>query len=293
MRDRQIRHSSEKRTAPPEGRCGEAPAQRRGRGQQRGTPGHGRREHSQLPVELEVVELEPSQRCCPRCGKEYRGGAGSEQSQTLEIEVRAYRRVIRRPRYRRSCECGSEPRTITAAPAPPLIRGGMLGISVWVTILLDKYLLQRPTYRLLQDLRGHGLDLAQGTVTDGLPRLAPLFTPLYEALIERSRLAAHWHADETRWQVYETNSEKASYRWCLWVFQSREVVVYTLDPTPAARVAQGALCGRSGRHRERPPALLLQQPGQGRCVADRVLLGTREARLYPAGQGAGGAPRLG
>ena len=194
-------------------------------------------------MELEVVELEPSQRCCPRCGKEYRGGAGSEQSQTLEIEVRAYRRVIRRPRYRRSCECGSEPRTITAAPAPPLIRGGMLGISVWVTILLDKYLLQRPTYRLLQDLRGHGLDLAQGTVTDGLQRLAPLFTPLYEALIERSRLAAHWHADETRWQVYETNSEKASYRWCLWVFQSREVVVYTLDPTPAARVPKEHFAG--------------------------------------------------
>ena len=93
-------------------------------------------------MELEVVELEPSQRCCRRCGKEYGGGAGSEQSQTLEIEVRAYRRVIRRPRYRRSCECGSEPRTITAAPAPRLIRGGMLGISVWVTTLLDKYLLQ-------------------------------------------------------------------------------------------------------------------------------------------------------
>ena len=76
----------------------------------------------------------------------------------------------------------------------------MLGISVWVTTLLDKYLLQRPTYRLLEDLCGHGLDLAQGTVTDGLQCLAPLFTPLYEALIERSRLAAHWHADETRWQ---------------------------------------------------------------------------------------------
>ena len=198
-------------------------------------------------MELEVVELEPSQRCCPRCGKEYGGGAGSEQSQTLEIEARAYRRVIRRPRYRRSCECGSEPRTITAALAPRLIRGGMLGISVWVTILLDKYLLQRPTYRLLEDLRGHGLDLAQGTVTDGLQRLAPLFTPLftplYKALIERSRLAAHWHADETRWQVYETNSEKASYRWCLWVFQSREVVVYTLDPTPAARVPKEHFAG--------------------------------------------------
>jgi hypothetical protein len=31
-------------------------------------------------------------------------------------------------------------------------------------------------------LRLHGLDLAAGTVADGLQRLALLFTPVYEAL---------------------------------------------------------------------------------------------------------------
>ena len=45
-----------------------------------------------------------------------------------------YRRVIQRQRYRRSCECGSAPRTITAPPAARLISGGILGISVWVTV---------------------------------------------------------------------------------------------------------------------------------------------------------------
>ena len=59
------------------------------------------------------------------------------------------------------------------------------GISVWVTVLIE-YLLYRPTYRLLADLRAHGLDLAQGTVTDGMRRLAPLFAPLREALISRT-----------------------------------------------------------------------------------------------------------
>ena len=242
LRDRQLRHSSEQRRSP-EGRNGAAAAKRRRRGQQGGARGHGRREHNQLPVELEVVELEASQRRCRKCGKEYGAAAGSEQSQTLEIEVRAYRRVIKRQRYRRSCECDGTARTIAAPPPPRLISGGILGISVWATVLLDKYLLQRPTYRLLEDLRGHGLDLAQGTVTDGLQRLAPLFTSLYEALIERSRLATHWHADETRWQVYETTAEKASNHWCLWVFQSREVVVYTLDPTRAARVPKEHFVG--------------------------------------------------
>jgi len=243
LRDRQLRHRSEKRTKPAEGRSGAVPVERRRRGQQSGAPGHGRREHSQLAVELEVVELEHSRRRCRKCGSEYGAAAGSERSQTLEIEVRAYRRVIQRQRYRRSCECDNVAPTITAPPPARLISGGILGISVWVTVLLDKYLLQRPTHRLLEDLRGHGLDLAQGTVTDGLRRLAPLFTPLYQALVERSRLARHWHADETRWQVYETTAEKASHRWCLWVFQSREVVVYTLDPTRSARVPKAHFAG--------------------------------------------------
>ena len=70
---------------------------------------------------------------------------------------------------------------------------------------------------------------AQGTVTDGMRRLAPLFAPLREALIARSRTGQHWHADETRWQVFEANSEDACQRWCLWVFRSAEVVVFTLD----------------------------------------------------------------
>ena len=152
----------------------------------------------------------------------------------MEIEVRAYRRVIKRQRYRRSCQCAAALRT--APPPSRLIPKGILGISIWVTVLIDKYLLYRPTYRLLEDLIGHGLDLAQGTVTDGLRRLAPLFTPLREALIARSRTAEHWHADETSWQVFEQSSEEVCQRWCLWVFWSAEVVVFTLDPTRSARV---------------------------------------------------------
>ena len=39
---------------------------------------------------------------------------------------------------------------------------------MWVEILLDKYLSYRPTERLLASWRMLGLDLAPGTVTDGL-----------------------------------------------------------------------------------------------------------------------------
>ena len=227
------RRGSEKRTRSA-GTEAAAAAPRR-RGQQPGAAGHGRRQHGHLPVQVEAHDVEPERRRCPACGDEY-GAHGSEDSEQLEIEVRAYRRVIKRRRYRRSCQCAAAPRLLTAPAPPRLIPKGILGISVWVTVLIDKYLLYRPTYRLLADLRAHGLDLAQGTVTDGMRRLAPLFAPLREALIARSRTDQHWHADETSWRVFEANSEDACQRWCLWVFWSAEVVVFTLDPTRSARV---------------------------------------------------------
>ena len=149
------RRGSEKRTRSAGTEAAAAVPRRRG--QQRGAAGHGRRQHGHLPVQVEAHDVEPELRRCPACGEEY-GAHGSEDSEQLEIEVRAYRRVIKRRRYRCSCQCAAAPRLITAPAPPRLIPKGILGISVWVTVLIDKYLLYRPTYRLLPDLRAHGLD---------------------------------------------------------------------------------------------------------------------------------------
>ena len=172
--------------------------------------------------------------------------AVGEDSEVLEVEVRAYRRLIKRKRYRRTCQCTGARRVVTAAAPPRLIPKGILGISIWVMVLIDKYRLYRPTYRLLEALRIHGLDLALGTVTDGLKRLAPLFAPLREALRARSRTADHWHADETSWYVFEATGEDAGYRWCLWVFWCREAVVFKLDQTRSARVPKEHFAGVAG-----------------------------------------------
>ena len=194
---------------------------------------------------MEHHKLEPSARCCPKCGGEY-GAAGSEDSEVLEIAVRAHRRVIKRQRYHCSCGCAGVPRVVTAPAPSRLIPKGILGVSIWVQVLLDKYRFHRPTYRLLEDLSTHGLELAQGTITDGLKRLAPLFAPLREALIGRNRLDDHWHADETGWYVFEATDQEAGQRWCLWVFWCREAVVFTLDRTRSARVPKEHFAGVAG-----------------------------------------------
>jgi transposase len=205
----------------------DAPPQRP-RGQQRGQPGPRRRDHSHLPVIVEDREIPGAQCHCQRCGRPFAPVSGTEDSTLLEVEVRAHRRLVRRHRYRPTCACGAHPGIVTAPPAPRVIPKSILGVSVWVSVLLDKYLSYRPTYRLLAELRTHGLDLALGTLTDGLQRLGPLFEPIYQALADHSRRQPLWHADETRWQVFATVEGKVGFRWYLWAFHATEVVVFVL-----------------------------------------------------------------
>jgi transposase len=204
------------------------PPPSRTRGQQRGRKGPKRRDHSHLSAVVEDHEL-PAEQCrCSRCGQPFDDFPGTEDAIILEVNVRAHRRVIRRRRYRPTCSCAAHPGIVVAPPPPRLIPKGILGVSIWVDLLLDKYLFYRPTYRLLADWATHGLDLSLGTITDGLKRLTPLFEPVYEALVRRSQGQTLWHADETRWLVFAVTEGKVGYRWYLWVFHSTEVVVFVL-----------------------------------------------------------------
>jgi transposase len=219
-----------------------APPPRRPRGQQRGRPGHGRRQHHALPATAETAELPPEQCLCRTCGRPFAPcGSDPHLSTVLEVTVRAHRRLIRRRRYRPTCTCGSLPDLIVAPPPPRLIPNSVHGVSVWVLVLLDKYAFGRPTHRLLAQLRLHGLDLAAGTLTDGLRRLLPLFEPLDEELRAHARRQHHWQGDETRWQVFASTEGKVGYQWWLWLVLSAEVAVFTLAAGRAHDVPEGVL----------------------------------------------------
>jgi transposase len=215
-----------------EGEADEDPASAapRKRGQRTDRPGPKRRDYRHLPVVEDLRVLPQEQRVCPQCGAALLP-SGSEDSEQIEIEVKAYRRVIRRRRYQRTCACANCPRTLTAAPAPKLIPKGLLAVSVWIEILLDKFFSHRPTERLLSQWRLLGLDVAAGTVADGLKQIEPLFQPLYDALLTRNAASAFAQADETRWMVFIDLDGKAGHRWWLWVFLGADTVVFRLDPT--------------------------------------------------------------
>jgi transposase len=209
---------------------------KRPRGRQPGQPAPRRRDYSHLPAREEFIDLPEAERVCPHCSLPLKA-CGTEDSEQLEIEITVYRRVIRRRRGQRTCSCPG-PRSFTAPPAPKLIPKSLLGVSVWVEILLDKFASHRPTQRLLEQWRLLGLDLAAGTITDGLQRLEPLFKPIMAALLQRNRQSPYKQADETRWLVFVEQQGKIGFGWWLWNFNSDDTVVYLLDESRRHRVPE-------------------------------------------------------
>jgi hypothetical protein len=124
---------SEKAAGPE--RAGESkPAKTRNRGQQPGSPGHGRSDRSALPVVAEVHDLSEAAKHCPACGEAFAPFPGAEESNIIEVQVQAHIRRIRRLRYQKTCHCPKVAGIVTAPPAPRVIPKSGLGVSVWTRV---------------------------------------------------------------------------------------------------------------------------------------------------------------
>src|SRR5262249_8041225 len=211
---------------------------KRHRGQQPDRAAPQRRDYSQLPERIHRADLPPDKCYCPDCGKRLKLRSDTEEASQIEIDVILYRRVWQRCRYETTCACGGKTRVITAPVPPKVIPKGLYGTSLWVEILVDKFYSQQPVQRLLEQLRLHGLELAAGTVADGLQRLEPLFTPVYEALKERNGQSFYRQAHETRWYVFVEHDGKSNHCWWLWAFSGEDTVVYCLDPSRSHTVPE-------------------------------------------------------
>ena len=222
----------------------ETPRSGRSRGQQRGAPGHG---HTQRPgLEERTEEHNPpeDERVCFCCGKSY-ATIGAEISPLVEIDVKVYKRVIRRPRWRRTCDCASSPREVSAPPAPRLFRNTPYGVSVWACVLFERHACYRPLKRVAAWLSDRGLPISPGTLADGMLRFVPLFEPVADAILAHQNTAALRHADETGWRVQALREAGRSSRAWLWTSVSSDAVYYRGRdagcPAPPAQIRTGPL----------------------------------------------------
>ena len=213
------------------------PGSERKRGQQRGAPGHGRTQRPGLDERTEEHNPPPDACVCGRCGQPYAPN-GAEESTLVEIEVKAHKRVIRRPRWRRTCACASSPMEVSAPPVPRLFPRTLYGTSFWARFLFEHCACFRPVHRVAAWMSAQGLTVSPGTLADSLKRFVPLLEPLAEAILAHQNKAALRHADETSWRVQELRGEDRSSRAWLWVSVSNDAVSFHIDPSRSAEAAQ-------------------------------------------------------
>jgi transposase len=206
------------------------------RGQRPGSTGHGRRDYSHLQTREEFHDVPAGERVCAGCGTSFEP-LGFEDSEQIDWQVRITRIVHRRRRYRRRCSCPGLRTVVAPIPAKPVAKGRFTS-EFLARLLFEKYVLGLPVHRIAKALAADGLDVAAGTLSGALKAVPALLAPLQGAIAARNTAAGHVHADETSWRVFERIEGKDGTRWWLWVFVAEDTVVFTMDPTRSAAVAE-------------------------------------------------------
>ena len=222
------------------GRKGERqdrPATGRNRGQQPGSPGHGRTPRPGLREKEERRDPPEDARTCPCCGEPYVPN-GERSATVIEIQVKAHVRKIVRGRWRRGCDCASSPREVIAPPEPRLFPGTLYGTTVWARFLFEACASLRPLCQVAAWLADQGMPVSPGTLADSLKRFLPLFEPLAAAILAHQNKAAVRHVDETGWRVQEFRKTRRSHRAWLWVSVTGDAVCFHISASRSARVAK-------------------------------------------------------
>jgi transposase len=215
-----------------DGSSGGAP--KRGRGQRKGSRGHGRRDYSHLPTREEVHDVAPGERVCRCCGADY-VAFGEETCEQIDWRVQLIRIVHRRPTYRRTCRCPVRG-VLVAPPVGKAIGKGRFTTVFLARLLIEKFVLGRPVHRIVAALAHDGLDVAEGTLAGVFAACSALLGPLAAAISDRNAAAAHLHVDETSWRVFAAVEGKDSHRWWCWVFVGPDTTVFTIAPSRSLTV---------------------------------------------------------
>jgi len=228
---------------------------KRKRGHQPGRQGHGRRRHTELPCEEEILELSSEEARCPLCGAVAEKTESECSSEEVSYEVRVIRKRRRRPYYKRPCQCPDVPRYLSADQPARAFPGSKYSDSFWIEALLFKYEYQFPLERFIRLLDGYGLhNVASGTLCGGIARSIEMLRPVYDAIKSYNQSSHLRHMDETGLKVFVDKGEKLTHVWWLWQSSTAESCVFFLDRSRSFDV---------------PFDYLKESPEDGIIVADR------------------------
>ena len=123
----------------------DAPPPRRNRGQQRGRTGPKRRDYSHLPAVVEDQHSPRSSAVVRVVASPLRTSRAPRMRSSSRSMSGAIAGSSAAAANRPTCSCAAHPGIVVAPPPSRLIPKSLLGVSIWVDLLLDKYLFYRPT----------------------------------------------------------------------------------------------------------------------------------------------------
>jgi transposase len=207
-----------------------------------------------LPVERIEHRLSDEERKCPVCGTEMTE-IGSETKRTFVIEPPKYyfRDDVYYTYACKECEKESDEALIEKSPKEPAILPGSFASPEAVAYLMvQKYVMYSPLYRLEQDLDRAGIKLSRQTMSNWILHtsddwLKPIYDELHRELLKREVL----HADETTLQVLKESGKSTTSKCYMWLYRTsgdatEPIVLYDYKPSRKPENAKAFLEGFSG-----------------------------------------------
>ena len=170
-----------------------------------------------LPVTVQIHELNAAERACPCCGIE-RKEIGADESWQVEYFPGHFERIhhLRKKYACEGCESnGNNPQMETAAKPEMAIDKGMAGPGLLAYIATSKFADYLPLYRLEDIFQRQGFEISRATQSVWCGDMADLAETLWELMGERVR-ASHVVATDDTIMPMQSKGKTTNAR--MWVY---------------------------------------------------------------------------
>jgi len=205
-----------------------------------------------LPVE--TIEHRTEDTHCPVCGEEM-VEIGKEVHKSLKITPPQFT-VVEDVYYTyacKACEKETDEAVIVKTPKEPTVLPGSFASPEAIAhIMVQKYVMYSPLYRMEQEFGRQGLKLSRQTMSNWILDATDLWLkPIYNVLHEQLRKETVLHADETTLQVLKEPGRAANSKSYMWLYRTsgcakQNIVLYEYQQTRKADHAEEFLSGFSG-----------------------------------------------
>ena len=206
------------------------------------------------PTEVVEHRLSNEERICASCGTVMEE-IGKEVRRSLQMEPAKF--WIREDVYYtyacKSCELETgEANIVKAAKEPVLLPGSFASAEAVAHIMVQKFVMYSPLYRLEQEFNREGLKLSRQTMANWMLNTSDTWLrPIYDVLHRNLCRETVLHGDETTLQVLKEPGRSSTSKSYMWLYRTsgcakQAIVLYEYQPTRKAEHAERFLQGFSG-----------------------------------------------